>query len=327
MPKTKISTIIKRNAQFASQNRQPRQGDHIVCVFAGAMSGIGARMLERMVMVSYHSTVFYVLWQSSEPSNAHRKRVLESILNRGCKIIFIDADVSLISDMDATSEQILAAEEKVDYLCMSKNDIPLDEAANTSEGVETALSIWYFSRMRLLSNLLPLLRRSQNPRVLNILNTGVQGPTSKDYGGHGTILQYTNVMTNLVFNHLATENRQITFILSPMGFEGTGNSHDSDAPETMGMFLRAWRTVLDVRLDVSEKLFGRKPDEALERHIYCLTSSTCGSGAFHVNENGEIVPSTRPTGPFWESDKNRPDIVWEFTEDLWQTALAQKAAS
>lgn len=135
MTKTRINTIIKRNAQFASQNRQADQGENIVCVFAGAMNGIGARILERMLMVSYHSTVFYVLWQSSEPSNAHRKRVLESILNRGCKLVFIDADVSLISDMDAAGEQILAAEEKVDYLCMSKNDIPVYEPTG-------AISYW-----------------------------------------------------------------------------------------------------------------------------------------------------------------------------------------
>ncbi|KAI8947979.1 hypothetical protein F4801DRAFT_581839 [Xylaria longipes] len=327
MPKTKTSTIIKSNAQFASHNRQAGQGEHIVCVFAGAMSGIGARMLERMVMVSYHSTVFYVLWKSSEPSNAHRKRVLESILNRGCKIVFIDADVSLISDMDAASEQILAAEEKVDYLCMSKNDIPLDEDTNTSEGVQTALSLWYFSRMRLLSNLLPFLRRSPKPRVLNILNHGAPRPPSKDYGGHGTILQYTNVMTNLIFNHLATENRRITFILSPMGFDGAGNSHGTDAPETAGVFLRAWHTILNVRLEVSEQLFGRRPDKALERHFYYLTSSNCGSGAFHVDEKREIVPSTRPSGPFWESDKNRPDVVWAFTDELWQTALAHNEAN
>ncbi|RYC56758.1 hypothetical protein CHU98_g9443 [Xylaria longipes] len=305
MPKTKTSTIIKSNAQFASHNRQAGQGEHIVCVFAGAMSGIGARMLERMVMVSYHSTVFYVLWKSSEPSNAHRKRVLESILNRGCKIVFIDADVSLISDMDAASEQILAAEEKVDYLCMSKNDIPLDEDTNTSEGVQTALSLWYFSRMRLLSNLLPFLRRSPKPRVLNILNHGAPRPPSKDYGGHGTILQYTN----------------------SNGVRRAGNSHGTDAPETTGVFLRAWHTILNVRLEVSEQLFGRRPDKALERHFYYLTSSNCGSGAFHVDEKREIVPSTRPSGPFWESDKNRPDVVWAFTDELWQTALAHNEAN
>ncbi|KAI1752023.1 hypothetical protein F4782DRAFT_502945 [Xylaria castorea] len=325
MPKTKISTIIKRNAQFESQNRQAHQGEYDVCVFAGAMSGIGARILERMVMVSYHSTVFYVLWDSSEPSNSHRKRVLESILNRGCKIVFIDADVSLISDMDAASKQIIDVEEKVDYLCMSKNDTPVGDATNTSEGVDIAMSVWYFSRMRLLSNLIPLLRRSQKPRVLDILNHGVQGPTDKDYGGHGTILQYSNVMTNLAFNHLETENRQITFILSPMGFDKTGNSQDADASETMSVFQKAWRTVLNVRLDVSEQLFGRKPNKVLERHVYYLTSSTCGPGAFHIDTIGDIVPSTRE--PFCEEDKDRSDIVWQFTEQLWQQAIAQKVAT
>ncbi|KAI0435977.1 hypothetical protein F4803DRAFT_557458 [Xylaria telfairii] len=323
MTRTRVSTIIKRNAQFASQNRQAGQGQNIVCVFAGAMSGIGARILERMLMVSYQSTVFYVLWQSSEPCSVHRKMVLESILNRGCKLVFIDADASLISDMDTASQQIIGAEEKVDYLCMSKNDILLNKLTpDTSEGVEMDMSIWYFSRMRLLYNLLPLLRRSLRPRVLNILNDGFRGSTPKDYSGYGTILQRTTVLNSLIFNYLATQNPKITFILSPMGLEVTEKSDDGDKPENMGVFLKAWRSILETRRDIFVQLFGRKPDRALERHIYYLTSAICGPGPFVVDKDHEIMCLTQPSGPILESDENRPDIVWEYTDKQWEMALA-----
>ncbi|KAI0468766.1 hypothetical protein F4859DRAFT_516927 [Xylaria cf. heliscus] len=248
MPKTNIMTIVKRNEQFASLNREVCPRDHIVCVFTGAMSGIGYGMLARMVLASYHSTVFYVLWKSSEKSNAYRKMVFESSLNGRCKIIFIDADVSLISDMDAASRQILAAENKVDYLCMSKNDIPLDETAT--------------------------------------------------------------------FNYLAKENPEITFILSPLGFNKTGNSLSTDEPESEGIYQRAYRSIVNIRLTLSQLLFGIKPDKALERHIYYLTSSTFGPGPFEVDGHGEIMPLPG-------ADKSRLDALWKYTGELWEKALSR----
>jgi hypothetical protein len=40
--------------------------------------------------------------------------------------VFLEAEVSLISDIDAVSKQISAAERKVDYLYMSQGCIPLN---------------------------------------------------------------------------------------------------------------------------------------------------------------------------------------------------------
>lgn len=177
--------------------------------------------------------------------------------------------------------------------------------------------------MRLLSNLLPLLRRSPMPRVLNILNDGVQGSTPKDYCGHRTILQYTAILSNLMFNHLATENPKITFILSPMGVEVTEKFDEADTPENVGLFLKAWRSILDVRRDVLVQLFGRKPDEALERHIYYLTGAACGPGPFVIDKDHDIVSLVRPSGFFGRikiglivSNSQNPFLFFNL---LWNT--------
>ncbi|TRX97982.1 hypothetical protein FHL15_001192 [Xylaria flabelliformis] len=320
MAKMRLDAIIKENANFEFQNRQDYNGRNSVCVFVGAMNGIGAKVLERLLMASYHSAVFYVLWNSSKSSTVYRKRVFDALLNRGCKLIYVEADDTRIADIDIATNQILAAEDKVDYLCMSKN---IEEATVSSEGVQTETVVSYASRMRLISNLLPLLGRSQQPRVLNILNHGVR-PTNGDYEGQKTIMQHTSVMTNLAFNHLATENPHITFILSPLGFDKAGSSQDTNAAVTMGVILKTWHSIPEKCRNVSERVFGTKADKILERHIYYLTGYCRESGAFHIDKRGDIVPNARPSE---EEDKNRPEDAWEFAEKEWQLALATKVAN
>ena len=95
----------------------------LVCVFAGATSGIGASTLEKMVQTLQKST-FYVLGRSA-PRCANHRAKLES-LNPSCKLVFIQAEVSLLSDIYAACKQINAFEQKVDYLYMSPGLIPLN---------------------------------------------------------------------------------------------------------------------------------------------------------------------------------------------------------
>ncbi|RYO86190.1 hypothetical protein DL764_009045 [Monosporascus ibericus] len=109
----------------------------------------------------FKAPTFYVLGRSSAPS-AERRKTLES-LNVGCRIVFIETEMALISGIDLASQQITAAEQRVDYLCMSMGGIPMN-------GAEYQISDTIRPRMQLLSNLLPLLHQSPHPRVLGVLN-------------------------------------------------------------------------------------------------------------------------------------------------------------
>lgn len=148
------STIIRSNAQFATQGH-----GGVVCVFAGATSGIGAQTLERMVTM-FRSATFYVLGRSTARFESQKSR-LDSLANPGCKIIFVEADVSLLSDIDDASQRISAAEDKVDYLCMSMGGIPLN-GAECAFGITLSLT----SPILLTLCLYPLLRYQGGPRSL-----------------------------------------------------------------------------------------------------------------------------------------------------------------
>lgn len=80
-----------------------------------------------------HAPTFYVLGRSAARfASQHAK--LES-LNPSCKVVFLEAEVSLLSNVDSVCNQITAAEQKVDYLYMTERTTmyvsPGPEPSNT----------------------------------------------------------------------------------------------------------------------------------------------------------------------------------------------------
>lgn len=116
----KLSTITEANARFAT-NAVNNVG--LVCVFAGATSGIGAATIERLAVMLPNAT-FYVLGRSASRF-AGQRAMLES-LNSSLKLVFLEAEVSLIADVDAASQKIITAEQRIDYLYMSQACFPIN---------------------------------------------------------------------------------------------------------------------------------------------------------------------------------------------------------
>ena len=113
------TTVIRQcNARFTRDNHLG-----FVCVFAGGTSGIGASTLEMMALM-LHAPTFYVLGRSATRFESQRAN-LEN-LNPSCKIVFLEAEVSLLSDVDAVCKRIAAVEQKVDCLYMSPGLFPLN---------------------------------------------------------------------------------------------------------------------------------------------------------------------------------------------------------
>jgi NADP-dependent 3-hydroxy acid dehydrogenase YdfG len=93
----KATTIRQCNARFASEHHAG-----LVCVFAGATGGIGASTLERMALM-LHTLTFFVLGRSAARLASQRTK-LES-LNPSCKVVFLEAEVSLLSNVDTVCKQ------------------------------------------------------------------------------------------------------------------------------------------------------------------------------------------------------------------------------
>jgi NAD(P)-dependent dehydrogenase (short-subunit alcohol dehydrogenase family) len=123
----KITSIDESNARFASEHHAG-----LICVFVGATSGIGASTLESMANILESST-FYVLGRSETSFVAQKARV-ES-LNSSIKILFIKAEVSLLSEIDAACQRIRTVERKIDILYMSQGCVPLNGPVCASSSI------------------------------------------------------------------------------------------------------------------------------------------------------------------------------------------------
>lgn len=117
-----ILEIQESNARFAHEIHKG-----LVCVFAGATSGIGLATLQKLTTLLQSST-FYVLGRPEKHFS-----LLDNIrtIASSNKIIFIEMQFSLISSIDEACAQITSAEQKVDYLCMSPGGMPFQGAVCT----------------------------------------------------------------------------------------------------------------------------------------------------------------------------------------------------
>lgn len=115
-----IVEVRESNAHFY---RAHARDPSCVCVFAGATGGIGAGALASLAHLLPAPTL-YVIGRSEERF-ARQRNELEKVSPRA-KVVFLKGQFSLLADVDAECDRIAAAEEKVDYLCMSPGKLPFN---------------------------------------------------------------------------------------------------------------------------------------------------------------------------------------------------------
>lgn len=313
----KPTEIHHANAAFARE-----QHVDLVCVFAGATSGIGASTMEKLATM-VRSATFYIVGRSAARFAPHRAR-LES-LNPNVQLVFFEADVSLLADIDRFAKLILDAESKVDLLYTSPGLLPLTGAHYTKEGLELCFVLSYYTRMRLLANLLPLLAAAPKPRVLSVLNAGKEKAIREDdinldrSWSPLAAIGHTTTMTTLAFEHLAAQNKNIVFLHAFPGLVRTDIGTHLVAPPGAGIVRRVFVAVIRRVIGALMFFLAITPEESGERHAYQLTSPTFGPGAWRVDENCELVTAPgvlaryRTTG--W------PNRIWEFTQGVFERAL------
>ena len=117
----RISTVKERNAIFTKEHQTGA-----VFVLVGATAGIGYATLERMIQMFEKST-FYVLGRSAAKFESQQSALQQ--LEPSNKVVFTQAEVSLVSGVDDACKQIASKEKKVDYLYMSAGKVPFEGAS------------------------------------------------------------------------------------------------------------------------------------------------------------------------------------------------------
>lgn len=115
-----LSEIRKHNTEFATQDHRD-----FVCVFAGATAGIGAATLREIASLVRFST-FYILGR--DPHRYQEKLDELKRVGRTNKIVFIEAQISLVSGVAKACAHIRETAEKVDVICVSPSGMPFQSA-------------------------------------------------------------------------------------------------------------------------------------------------------------------------------------------------------
>lgn len=114
----RTSTVQTADRALASAH----DASGLVCVFVGATSGIGLSTVTALLNIAQHST-FYIVGRS-EKRFASQMRAWRAT-NRSCRLVFLEAQVSLLSEVDAACAKVTEAEERVDILYMSPGYLPV----------------------------------------------------------------------------------------------------------------------------------------------------------------------------------------------------------
>ncbi|KAL9039461.1 MAG: hypothetical protein Q9214_004870, partial [Letrouitia sp. 1 TL-2023] len=200
-----ISVVRKANGTLASKPTG------LICVFVGATRGIGASTLSESAK-HLKSPKIYVLGRSK--AKCTRQLAELGTLNPSASIVFLEAEVARLRSVDEACDHIKSLESSLDLLYMSPGVL----AMGGPDCLDKCFALSYYSRMRFIHNLLPLLNQSPAPRVVSVLAGGQERRLITDDLGlkhHFSLLNVidqTTTMHTLALEHIAKTNPSISFL-------------------------------------------------------------------------------------------------------------------
>lgn len=254
-----------------------------VAVFVGGTKGIGAHALR--AFAKHTSTLaprIYVVARSQAAGDAIVGEC-QKLCPTGT-LRFIQADASLMREVDRVCGEIAQREKAINLLFMSQGT--LDMHAQTSEGLGLLGALSYYSRIRFMMKLLPLLKLGKGlRRVVSVFTATKEGPFNVEdmdlrhvnlrsimqVRGHGA------TMMTLGMESLSADAPEVGFVHNFPGFVQT--SIGDTMPGLLGVVMRTIGHV--------SGLFLRIPgDEVGERHLFFATSARFGGSGEGIAMDG-----------------------------------------
>ncbi|KAK5660438.1 hypothetical protein OQA88_12982 [Cercophora sp. LCS_1] len=278
------ASILTSNA-LLNDNTAPR-----IAVFAGGTSGIGKLTLRALVSTGASTRIYLIGRKSSYPSAQTFISELNTI-NPRAEIIWTEGEYSLLSETSRICAEIKRAESRVDLLFLTAGYAPMASRVETSEGIEVAQSLEYYSRILFIKQLLPLLQKAEAPRVVSVLAGGLERVSSvnlddldlKKPGSFSGIKAQTQYgcMNSVALDKLAEENPDVTFIHSWPGWVSTGNvNRGMDPNSAWGWFVWLFLGPLIKLVSISDEVSG-------QRNLFLSTSAAYGGrGVSWTGEKG-----------------------------------------
>lgn len=285
-----ISDVRKTNAEYY-------KGRPLVAVFVGGTQGIGRYAAEALADI--YSTQpdtplrVYILGRNKSSAD----EVLESC-RRKCthgEFTFVQAEnLALMHDVDATSAEIVRLERqkedpRIDLLVQTQAQILFGSRKDTGEGLDQMMSLVYYSRIRFVLQLMPLLEASSSPSGAHIVSIDAAGMAGNLFRDDLSLLDpnhysYVNVkshaayMTTMAFEKLASQHGSLAFVYMYPGAVFGPAHRDQSLPWWFRVAMRIAEPLLTWTL-------ATPPEESGSRTLFFATSAFAPAGSSHAKSN------------------------------------------
>ncbi|KAL5363830.1 hypothetical protein BJX96DRAFT_167804 [Aspergillus floccosus] len=328
-----LTQVRSSNSALISHN------PHFVAVFVGGTSGIGEYTAKQLANTVKQPTIHLV---GRNP--AAGSRIVEELkaANPNGSFNFIQSDLSLLRNVDDVCAVIKNKEDSIDLLFMTTGHLATSKK-DTTEGLENNHALRYYSRMRFVQNLLPLLSASKTPgRVITVLGAGQEGQISEDNldlqksWSFFKSATYAATMNSLAIEHLASQYPTVSFAHVFPGIVRTPLMNS-----TFGSFAGSILGFLSRPFSISEQ-------ESGERNLFIATSAAyppagpsdpskigvplpdgvqtsiasngkLGGGSYILNYDGANATNKKIMNEYRQKDFARK--VWEHTETTFKKVL------
>ncbi|KAM5476269.1 hypothetical protein MauCBS54593_000954 [Microsporum audouinii] len=308
-----LQTVQAHNATLKSL------GPGLVAVFVGGTSGIS---LSTALALARHSTSprIYLIGRSQSAADSAIASMKD--INPSAQPTFLQADVSLLKNVDNVCKEITAREKKLNLLFMTPGTFTMKGRDETAEGLDRKFVLHFYARMRFITNLQPLLSAAaqddDNARLSRVV-TVLDPHASLRAGGSGSLnfadlslkdtfslskcAAHASIMANCFIESMAQKYPHTSFVHSYPSGVATG-------------LLRGlpFGGLLSAVLPTLLKPFMVPLEESGERHLFAATSNrfppkadgdsvegpvalgsdeTKGSGSYLLNWDGEVFPANK----------------------------------
>ena len=309
-----IQVVQQCNAQIANLS----QG--LVALFIGATSGIGQSTLQHFAQYASSPRIYTVARPSAAASHESFLASLQQSRPQGSYNL-ITADVSLISEVDEVVAAITQKETKLDILFMSPGFMAFEGRKNTKEGLDQSMTTRYYSRLRAIQQLLPLLNDAAAPRIVSVLGGGIERPRHEDdldlrgeaHWSTWTSAFHPAMMGTLALEVLARENPRLSIV------------HWFPGPVTTPGLAKAKEYGMEPQNQMSV-------EEAGARGVFLATSDRYAvDGNEAVQKSGGGIFLIHPSGESTDNEVLLADLrsrgvdkkVWRFTRKIFDYCAAR----
>ncbi|KAL6246653.1 hypothetical protein RBB50_005960 [Rhinocladiella similis] len=306
----------------------------LVALFIGATSGIGQSALEHFARHASAPRIYTVARPAAVTSHEALITSLRQANATGTYNI-VTADVSLVSEVDRVVDIIKQKETKLDILVMSAGFMAFEGRKNTSEGLDPSMSTRYYSRLRAVQQLLPLLNNDavRSPRILSVLAGGIEGPLQEDdldlrnpeHWTYWTSSVHSTTMGTLALERIAQENPRLSIVHWYPG-----------AVATRGL-ANAGKYGMKPPNPASQDEFGARAVFLATNDRYAVQggglvpvpegisiAEKSGGGIFLIDPQGESTNNEARLADYRK--RGVSEAVWDFTQKIYEIVTANRKA-